>query len=170
MQHERKPIVDKKETLSSSASTSSTATSTTVLSSSLASSSTNASSPVYQRGKLFNHSPTNVSATSATTSAAVASAAAAALSLESVTSGVFPVGFNFAELTQTLSNITFVKFFLYTYQVCRICLIWRYIIEIDSTCSYLYFREKIIPLNNFFIYFTFHLELLYILRSRAKIC
>ncbi|XP_055855135.1 nuclear hormone receptor HR78 isoform X2 [Episyrphus balteatus] len=99
VQHERKPILDKKEPLVSSGN------------------STNTGSPSsYQRGKGYSHqnasSPTSAAAAVGSLTGSAASAAAA-LSIDSsaVTSSVFPPipSFNFADLTQTLSEYLFAQ-------------------------------------------------------------
>ncbi|XP_013107416.2 nuclear hormone receptor HR78 isoform X1 [Stomoxys calcitrans] len=103
VQHERKPILDKKDPMSS-ASTSQAVQSLTVggggSGAGAASMKSNTSPQFQPRSKLspslFNH---NLSAAAAATNAAAAFSTTAA-------AGIFPMGLNFAELTQTLMLAT----------------------------------------------------------------
>ncbi|XP_037926130.1 nuclear hormone receptor HR78 isoform X1 [Hermetia illucens] len=121
VQHERKPIVDKKEhpIATNTISTVATNSSTTNNSGSGTGNSlyhhTSSTGSSHHRSKLFNHStnsgttassiggPVGVSAAAAGVAVAAAAAAAAVgASPDTLSSAVFPVGFNFADLTQTL--------------------------------------------------------------------
>ncbi|XP_073836325.1 hormone-receptor-like in 78 isoform X2 [Musca autumnalis] len=104
VQHERKPIIDKKDPMSS-ASNSQAVQGLTVTAggsgSTTSSMKSNASPQFHQRSKLsplFNH---NLNA-----AAAASNAAAAAAFSSSAAAGIFPMGLNFAELTQTLMLAT----------------------------------------------------------------
>lgn len=103
VQHERKPILDKKDPMSA-ASTSQTVQGLTVGGGSggaaAASIKSNTSPQFQQRSKLspslFNH---NINSAASNAAAAFSTSAA----------GIFPMGLNFAELTQTLSKCNLVQ-------------------------------------------------------------
>ncbi|XP_005180510.1 nuclear hormone receptor HR78 isoform X2 [Musca domestica] len=101
VQHERKPIIDKKDPMSSASTSQGLPVSAGGSGSTASSMKSNSSPQFHQRSKLsplFNH---NLNA-----AAAASNAAAAAAFSSSAAAGIFPMGLNFAELTQTLMLAT----------------------------------------------------------------
>lgn len=110
VQHERKPIIDKKD--SNSASTGQTSQGLTVVAGGAGSLKSTTASPQFsQRSKssstsIFNH---NLNSTTAAVASNVAANSGAAFALDTsslAASDIFPMGLNFAELTQTLMLAT----------------------------------------------------------------
>ncbi|KAL9903790.1 nuclear hormone receptor HR78 isoform X2 [Glossina fuscipes] len=112
VQHERKPIVDKKDTGGAGPSTTSTVTTGLTVSGGGGGSSSLKStpSPVYPaRAKTSSLFSNNMNAAAAVAAATSAANAAAAFSLDNniaAAAGIFPMSLNFAELTQTLMLAT----------------------------------------------------------------
>ncbi|XP_058976224.1 nuclear hormone receptor HR78-like [Musca domestica] len=101
VQHERKPIIDKKDPMSTASTSQGLPVSAGGSGSTASSMKSNSSPQFHQRSKLsplFNH---NLNA-----AAAASNAAAAAAFSSSAAAGIFPMGLNFAELTQTLMLAT----------------------------------------------------------------